>query len=159
MSNNHNPLLPHLATLQNVIDLTPDVRLFQIGDDPWGALPRNRDARCHYGKAFADWTPCQFTDGDGGDASYVDSASYAGTLAAYAAAIPKMNRDTPTLSRFYARLHTEFHNCWGGDCAASAATSVPGDNRLQATAPTTRLATVTVSQSRANGPIMPCLNR
>jgi len=30
VSNNKNPLLPHLATLQNVIDLTPDVRLFQI---------------------------------------------------------------------------------------------------------------------------------
>lgn len=30
MSNNNNPLLPHLATLQNVVDLTPDVRLFQL---------------------------------------------------------------------------------------------------------------------------------
>jgi Concanavalin A-like lectin/glucanases superfamily len=41
--------------------------------------------------------------------------------AAYAAALPKMNLDTPTLSRFYVRLHTEFHNCWGGDCAAASA--------------------------------------
>jgi len=41
--------------------------------------------------------------------------------AAYAAAMPKMNLDTPTLSRFYVRLHTDFHNCWGGDCAAASA--------------------------------------
>jgi hypothetical protein len=41
--------------------------------------------------------------------------------AAYAAAQPKMNLDTPTLSRFYQRLAQDFHNCWGGDCAASAA--------------------------------------
>jgi hypothetical protein len=41
--------------------------------------------------------------------------------AAYAAALPKMNLDTPTLSRFYVRLHSEFHNCWGGDCAAASA--------------------------------------
>ncbi|HUO95663.1 MAG TPA: LamG domain-containing protein [Steroidobacteraceae bacterium] len=41
--------------------------------------------------------------------------------AAYAAAQPKMNLDTPTLSRFYVRLHDEFHNCWGGDCAAASA--------------------------------------
>ena len=41
--------------------------------------------------------------------------------AAYAAAQPKMNLDTPTLSRFYQRLKFDFHNCWGGDCNASAA--------------------------------------
>ena len=41
--------------------------------------------------------------------------------AAYAAALPKMNLDTPTLSRFYQRLNTDFHNCWGGDCGASSA--------------------------------------
>lgn len=41
--------------------------------------------------------------------------------AAYAAAQPKINLDTPTLSRFYQRLAQDFHNCWGGDCAASAA--------------------------------------
>jgi hypothetical protein len=41
--------------------------------------------------------------------------------AAYAAAQPKINLDTPTLSRFYQRLKYDFHNCWGGDCNASAA--------------------------------------
>jgi len=41
--------------------------------------------------------------------------------AAYAAAQPKINLDTPTLSRFYQRLKFDFHNCWGGDCDASAA--------------------------------------
>lgn len=41
--------------------------------------------------------------------------------AAYAAAKPKINLDTPTLSRFYVRLKNEFHNCWGGDCDAAAA--------------------------------------
>ena len=41
--------------------------------------------------------------------------------AAYAAAKPKINLDTPTLSRFYVRLKNEFHNCWGGDCNAAAA--------------------------------------
>ncbi len=41
--------------------------------------------------------------------------------AAYAAAQPKMNLDAPTLSRFYVRLHNEFHNCWNGDCATASA--------------------------------------
>ena len=41
--------------------------------------------------------------------------------AAYAAAQPKINLDQPELSRFYVRLKQEFHNCWGGDCNASAA--------------------------------------
>ncbi len=46
---------------------------------------------------------------------------------AYLAAQPKMNLNTPNLSRFYVRLATESHNCWattpGGpvDCAGSAA--------------------------------------
>ncbi|MBS0364308.1 MAG: LamG domain-containing protein [Proteobacteria bacterium] len=45
---------------------------------------------------------------------------------AYAAAQPKINLVTPTLSRFYQRLHDEFHHCWaassGGqpDCAYSS---------------------------------------
>jgi hypothetical protein len=47
--------------------------------------------------------------------------------AAYIAAQPKMNLNTPNQSRFYVRLATESHNCWpttpGGpvDCAGSAA--------------------------------------
>ena len=41
--------------------------------------------------------------------------------AAYAAAQPKMNLDSPTLSRFYQRLAVDFHNCWNGDCPTAAA--------------------------------------
>jgi hypothetical protein len=40
---------------------------------------------------------------------------------AYANAQAKLNLDTPTLSRFYVRLHDESHNCWvtPGDTAVS----------------------------------------
>jgi hypothetical protein len=41
--------------------------------------------------------------------------------AAYAAAQPKINLNTPTLSRFYQRLAQDFHNCWGGNCATASA--------------------------------------
>ena len=40
---------------------------------------------------------------------------------AYTAAIPKINLNTPTLSRFYERLYLESHNCWS-DCVANAGT-------------------------------------
>ena len=40
---------------------------------------------------------------------------------AYAAAIPKINLNTPNLSRFYSRLNSESHNCWT-NCADNAAT-------------------------------------
>jgi hypothetical protein len=40
---------------------------------------------------------------------------------AYQAALPKMDLNTPTNSRFYVRLGTEFHNCWD-ICANNAAT-------------------------------------
>ena len=40
---------------------------------------------------------------------------------AYQAAIPKINLNTPNLSRFYERLANESHNCWS-NCAANAAT-------------------------------------
>ena len=46
---------------------------------------------------------------------------------AYVAAQSKINLNSPNLSRFYVRLHDEFHNCWattsGGapDCPGSAA--------------------------------------
>jgi hypothetical protein len=36
---------------------------------------------------------------------------------AYDAAKPKMNLDTPSLSRFVQRLSNEFHNCWTNSCA------------------------------------------
>jgi hypothetical protein len=63
-------------------------------------------ARCHSPSAVTAQSP------------YFAQADVA---AAYAAAQQKMNLDTPTLSRFYVRLHNEFHNCWGGDCAAASA--------------------------------------
>jgi hypothetical protein len=40
---------------------------------------------------------------------------------AYQAALPKMDLNTPTNSRFFVRLGTEFHNCWD-ICANNAAT-------------------------------------
>jgi len=46
----------------------------------------------------------------------------------YAASKPKINLDTPTLSRFVVRLKTESHNCWSGDCAADAAVMLKAIN-------------------------------
>src|SRR5450432_2605790 len=40
---------------------------------------------------------------------------------AYQAALPKMDLNTPTNSRFYERLANENHNCWS-NCASNAAT-------------------------------------
>jgi hypothetical protein len=40
--------------------------------------------------------------------------------AAYDAAKPKINLDTPASSRVVIRLRSEFHNCWSGNCAADA---------------------------------------
>ena len=69
-------------------------------------LLRQYCSRCHSPAAISAQSP-YFAQAD------VD--------AAYAAAKPKINLDTPTLSRFYVRLKNEFHNCWGGDCNAAAA--------------------------------------
>ncbi|WP_217705302.1 LamG domain-containing protein [Peristeroidobacter soli] len=41
-------------------------------------------------------------------------------LQAYQAAIPKMNLNSPELSRFVVRLGQEKHNCWTADCSADA---------------------------------------
>ena len=41
-------------------------------------------------------------------------------VAAYDAARPKINLDTPANSRLVIRLRSEFHNCWSGNCAADA---------------------------------------
>ena len=41
-------------------------------------------------------------------------------VAAYDAAKPKINLDTPANSRMVIRLRSEFHNCWSGNCAADA---------------------------------------
>jgi hypothetical protein len=59
--------------------------------------------------------------------------------AAYAAAKPKINLDTPTLSRFYVRLKYEFHNCFGGDCDASAATMLQAIQAFANQVPVTKV--------------------
>jgi hypothetical protein len=41
---------------------------------------------------------------------------------AYAAAMPKIDLNTPSNSRFVVRLRDEFHNCWTMSCANDAAT-------------------------------------
>jgi hypothetical protein len=41
---------------------------------------------------------------------------------AYIAARSRMRLDNPAASRFVQRLRTDFHNCWGNDCTASANT-------------------------------------
>ncbi len=63
-------------------------------------------SRCHNASATTPQTP-YFASSD------VDEA--------YANAQSKINLDTPTLSRFYVRLHDESHNCWTppGDTAVS----------------------------------------
>jgi len=63
-------------------------------------------SRCHSASATTPQTP-YFASSD------VDEA--------YAAAQAKINLDTPSLSRFYVRLHDESHNCWvpPGDAAVS----------------------------------------
>lgn len=40
--------------------------------------------------------------------------------AAYDAARSRIDLETPANSRFVVRIGEEFHNCWGGDCQASA---------------------------------------
>lgn len=40
--------------------------------------------------------------------------------AAYEAAKPKIDLETPANSRFVLRLRNEFHNCWNGDCPGSS---------------------------------------
>jgi hypothetical protein len=63
-------------------------------------------SRCHSAGAATPQTP-YFASSD--------------VVEAYANAQAKINLDTPTLSRFYVRLHDESHNCWTapGDVAVS----------------------------------------
>lgn len=63
-------------------------------------------SRCHNANAATPQTP-YFASSDLNEA--------------YANAQAKINLDTPTLSRFYVRLHDESHNCWvvPGDSAVS----------------------------------------
>lgn len=69
-------------------------------------LLRQYCARCHASNAGSPQGPF-FAD--------------ANADAAYAAARSKINLDTPSQSRFVARLRDEFHNCWG-DCGSNAGT-------------------------------------
>jgi hypothetical protein len=41
--------------------------------------------------------------------------------AAYLAAQPEINLDTPAQSTFYIRLADQFHNCWNGNCPVASA--------------------------------------
>jgi hypothetical protein len=55
---------------------------------------------------------------------------------AYQNAIPKMDLNTPTNSRFYQRLLTEDHNCWS-NCASNAATMLAAIQAFAGMVPTT----------------------
>ena len=55
---------------------------------------------------------------------------------AYQNAIPKMDLNTPTNSRFYERLLTENHNCWS-NCASNAATMLAAIQAFAGMVPTT----------------------
>jgi hypothetical protein len=57
---------------------------------------------------------------------------------AYQAAIPKMDLNTPTNSRFYERLLTENHNCWS-NCAANAATMLAAIQQFAGMVPLTSI--------------------
>ena len=81
-------------------------------------------ARCHSPSAVSAQSP-YFAQAD------VD--------AAYAAAKPKINLDTPTLSRFYVRLKNDFHNCWGGNCDAAAAQMLQAIQAFAGQVPVTQI--------------------
>ena len=78
----------------------------------WGPILRNFCVNCHRPDAATPQQP-YFASSNPDDA--------------YVAAQPKINLNSPDQSRFYVRLHDEFHNCWattsGGapDCPGSAA--------------------------------------
>jgi Concanavalin A-like lectin/glucanases superfamily len=55
---------------------------------------------------------------------------------AYQNAIPKIDLNTPTNSRFYERLLTENHNCWS-NCASNAATMLAAIQDFAGMVPTT----------------------
>ncbi len=69
-------------------------------------------SRCHSANAATPQTP-YFASSD--------------VKEAYANAQAKINLDTPTLSRFYVRLHDESHNCWapgGGAVSCSGSSAI-----------------------------------
>ena len=70
-------------------------------------------SRCHSANAATPQTP-YFASSD--------------VKEAYANAQAKINLDTPTLSRFYVRLHDESHNCWAQ--IAGSAVSCPNSSAI-----------------------------
>ncbi len=70
-------------------------------------------SRCHSANAATPQTP-YFASSD--------------VKEAYANAQAKINLDTPTLSRFYVRLHDESHNCWAQ--TAGSAVSCPNSSAI-----------------------------
>ena len=68
-------------------------------------------SQCHSSSAAAQQQPF-FAEGPATDPDAVDTA--------YAAAIARINLDTPADSRFVVRLRDEFHNCWTSSCANDA---------------------------------------
>ncbi len=69
-------------------------------------------SQCHSSSAALQQQPF-FAEGPSTDQAAVDTA--------YAAAIARMNLDTPADSRFVVRLADEFHNCWTASCTNDAA--------------------------------------
>lgn len=63
-------------------------------------------------------TYCSACHIENGQTPYIASDDEA---TSYAAAQSRIDLDTPSNSRLVQRLGNEFHNCWDGDCAASAA--------------------------------------
>ncbi len=68
-------------------------------------------SQCHSSSAAVQQQPF-FAEGPSTDPDAVDTA--------YAAAIARINLDTPADSRFVVRLRDEFHNCWTASCANDA---------------------------------------
>ena len=68
-------------------------------------------AQCHSSSAALQQQPF-FAEGPSSDVDAVNTA--------YAAAIARINLDTPADSRFVIRLADEFHNCWTASCTSDA---------------------------------------
>ena len=59
--------------------------------------------------------------------------------AAYVAAEPQLNLNTPMQSVFYIRLADQFHNCWNGNCPASAAAMLSAIQAFASQVPITQV--------------------
>jgi hypothetical protein len=60
--------------------------------------------------------------------------------AAYLAAQPEINLNSPSVSLFYVRLASQFHNCWNGNCPASAAAMLSAIQAFANGVPVTQVA-------------------